>query len=87
MRKFWQDHSLGIVLTAIFIVQLLLSAALGWLDYVSDQLTHKEPVEMKGYWIRFGYAMIVSLIADTYGALILVFGTKWWREKYSAETD
>lgn len=86
MRQFWEDHSLGIVLVAIFVVQLVASAGLGWLNYVSDQRTHEQPVEASGYWIWFGQAMLISLIADTYGALILVFGTKWWREKYSAET-
>lgn len=87
MREFWEDHSLGIILTAIFAAQLIASAALGWLNYVSDSEAHKQPVEMAGYWVWFGQAMLISLIADTYGALILVFGTKWWREKYSAESN
>lgn len=86
MRRFWDDHSLGIVLTVAFVVQLAASAGLGWLNYVSDSEAHKQPVETSGYWLWFGQAMLISLIADTYGALILVFGTKWWREKYSAES-
>lgn len=32
MRKFWRDHSLDIVLVAIFVVQLVASAGLGWLN-------------------------------------------------------
>ena len=87
MREFWQDHSLGITLSVIFVIQLIGSAGLGWLNFVSDQQAHDEPVEMSGYWIWFGQAMLISLIADTYGALLLVFFTKWFREKYSSESS
>lgn len=87
MRKLWQHHSLGIVLTIIFVVQLIASAGLGWLNYASDSEAHNQPVEISGFWIWFGQAMLISLIADTYGALLLVFFTKWFREKYSAESN
>lgn len=42
---------------------------------------------MAGYWIWFGQAMLISLIADMYGALLLVLLTKGFRERFSAESN
>jgi hypothetical protein len=87
MRKFWHDHSLGIVLVALFAAHVASTLYFGWDVYVAEAKTHQEPAVRHEFFTWWFYEFHQSLVADVYGAMILVFLSKWFREKYSAESN
>lgn len=87
MRDWWRQHSLGTVLVAVFLGFTATAFLTGHHVYVEDQAAHHQPADWAGFWwwISFEYSM--SLVADVFGACLLVLGSKWWREVGSAESD
>jgi hypothetical protein len=84
----WRDHSLSLALGAIMLVQMAMVFGFGWMVYSSDQRMHKQPVTITGYLADVGgYSLPLSLIADTYGVLLIVVLSKWLRERGSAESN
>jgi hypothetical protein len=81
----WKRHGLSLTLFGIFGVITALTVATGWVEYGSQQETHARPVEVSGFalWWLFEYSM--SLVADVFGAILLVKLTKKLREIGSAE--
>lgn len=45
------------------------------------------PALWPGYWWHFTTEMLASVLADTYGALLLVLLTKWFYEAGSSESN
>jgi hypothetical protein len=84
----WRDHSLSLVIAAILTLQLTMVLGFGWLRYSSDQRMHSQPIEMRGYLVEVAaYELPLSLVADTYGVLLIVVLSKWLRERGSAESN
>jgi hypothetical protein len=85
-RSWWLRHSLSLVLIAILLAQ---SAAYHFTevsDWTSDQITHGQPTALwPDYWVHYTAEWFVSVLADTYGALLLVLLTKWFYEQGSDE--
>lgn len=79
-------HSLSLALVALLVVQLVIVLSTGYGEYVSEQQAHKEAVTLAGYVLWSIYELAVSIIADTYGALLLVLFAKWFYEEGSPET-
>ena len=87
-NKNWlKRHSLSLALIAVFIVQAVIVLVTGYPEYAAEAAAHNEPVEMADFSIWFIYEMTVSIIADTYGALLLVLFAKWFYEEGSPESD
>jgi len=86
--SFVRRHSLSIALLIVFIGQCVIVWYSGYADWKSDQITHKQDVAIwPGYTIYFVYQMAVSIVADTYGALLLVLFAKWFYEAGSPESN
>ncbi len=86
--SFIRKHSLSLALFAVFVIQCIIVWYSGYADWRSDQITHKNDVAIwPGYAVYFVYQMSVSIVADTYGALLLVLFAKWFYEKGSPESN
>jgi hypothetical protein len=83
----WRDHSLSLVLAAIIAVQLAMVLGFGWLRYTDTARAHHQPVSVPGYLVEVaGYELPLSLVADSYGVLLVVLLTKHLRERGSQES-
>jgi hypothetical protein len=86
--KSWlKRHSLSLALVAVMIVQAIIVLVTGYPEYTAEAAAHNEPVEILGFTTWFIYEMTVSIIADTYGALLLVMFAKWFYEEGSPESE
>lgn len=86
-KNWFKRHSLSIALVVVLVVQALVVLFTGWPEFVAEANAHNEPVKVTDFTIWFVYEMTVSIIADTYGALLLVLFAKWFYEEGSPETD
>jgi hypothetical protein len=85
---FVRRHSLSIALLFVFALQSTIVWFSGYEDWAGDQMVHGQPVDIwPGYLIHWIYEMAVSLVADTYGALLLVLFAKWFYEQGSPESE
>ena len=83
-----RDHSLSLVLAAILVVQSVVFHFTEVPDWVSEQQAHGENTALwPSYWLHYSAEWFVSVLADTYGALLLVLFSKWFFEKGSAESE
>ena len=83
---FVQRHSLSIVLIVILVLQSIGFWYLGKMIFVSEERAHgvKNPKEAD-FRVWYWGEMTVSILADTYGAILLVVLTKRLREIGSSE--
>lgn len=80
-------HSLSIALTALLVIQSVIFHFTELPDWVSEQQAHKESTALwPAYWLHYCAEWFVSVLADTYGALLLVLFSKWFYEQGSAES-
>ncbi len=84
--SFWQRHSLSIVLAAILIAQTVLAILAGRHIWVGDQEHAGEPLDAGEFWIWFFWEYNISIVADTYGVILIVLLSKRLVEKGSAES-
>jgi hypothetical protein len=84
--RWWVDHGLSIVLVVILLAQTLHAVWSGWYVFGHEQPFGKavEPGSY-GFWMWWGYEYNVSLVADTFGVLLIVILTKWLNERGSDE--
>lgn len=88
MVEFWRKHSLSIVLVIVFIAMSVAYWFFGLADWKSDQLAHGDPAQVwPGYARHYVAEMLVSNVADVFGAIVLVLFTKSLYEKGSAESN
>jgi hypothetical protein len=79
-RRGWlRRHSLSSTLIAIWASFTLASLLLGRAKYAAEA----EPIS---FWVWWWYEYSMSLVADCFGALLLVVVTKYTREQDSAES-
>jgi hypothetical protein len=80
-------HSLSLVLVVILLAQSVAFHFAEVPDWTSEQLAHGEPTALwPDYWLHYTAEWFVSVLADTYGALLLVLLTKWFYEEGSEES-
>lgn len=77
MARLWRQHSLTIVLCAVFAVMIIASWPLGRATWSPSD---------GPYWITWLSETVYSLEADVFGAVLLVVFTKRLREIGSAES-
>lgn len=86
--NWWHDHSLSLVIGALLLVQSVWVVLTGHAEWVSQQRDHGArgvvgwPME---FWQWWSFEFINSLVADTYGVLLIVLLTKWFYERGSDE--
>lgn len=83
----WRDHSLSLVVGAILLVQTVWVVYSGHVEWLSQQRDHGGgetgwPLE---FWQWWSFEFVNSLVADTYGVLLIVLLTKWFYERGSDE--
>ena len=79
-------HSLSLVLGLILVVQSVAFHFTRLPEWVSDQKVDQQPTTLwPDYWLHYWSEWFVSVLADTYGALLLVLLTKWFYEQGSNE--
>jgi hypothetical protein len=83
---FWQRHSLSIVLAIILLAQTLLALWTGHSVWVDDQTVHGQPLDYRDFWIWFIWEYNISLVADTFGVILIVMLSKRLEEEGSAES-
>lgn len=82
----WRDHSLSLVLVALMTAQTVWAVHSG--AYV---FAHEQPFGQAvkpwsaGFWMWWSWEYNISLLADTFGVLLIVVLSKWLRERGSAE--
>lgn len=80
-------HSLSIVLVVILLLQSVAFHFTRLPEWVAEQTAHSESTALwPGYWLHYTSEWFVSVLADTYGALLLVVLTKWFYEQGSEES-
>lgn len=83
-----REHSLSLALLTLLIVQSVIFHFTEVPDWTSDQQAHGQPTGLwPDYWLHYTAEWFVSVLADTYGALLLVLFTKWFFEQGSAESQ
>jgi hypothetical protein len=87
--NWWRDHSLSIVLIALLAVQTAHAIWAGHVVWISETRTHGDPAGgwPSDFWIWWSWEYNVSLVADTFGVLLVVLLTKWLNERGSSEGD
>lgn len=86
--SFLRNHSLSLALAVLLIVQSVIFHFTELPDWVSEQQAHGEPTALwPDYWLHYTAEWFVSVLADTYGALLLVLFSKWFFEQGSAESE
>jgi hypothetical protein len=86
--SWWRDHSLSIVLIAILTIQTAHALWAGHAVWITETQTHGDPVMggwPKDFWIWWSWEYNISLVADTFGVLLIVVLTKWLNEQGSSE--
>jgi hypothetical protein len=86
--SWWRDHSLSLVIGAMLLLQTAWVLYTGHSEWISQQIDHGAsspfgwPWE---FWQWWSFEFINSLVADTYGVLLIVLLTKWFYERGSDE--
>lgn len=82
-----KEHSLSIVLILIFVIQGTITWFSGIPEWTQQQMVDGLTTALyPGYVIHWIYDFTTSLVADTYGAVLLVLFSKWFFERGSAES-
>ena len=82
----WRDHSLSLIIAGMLMVQTTWAIWSG--SYVFSRelpLGDTSPAWSSGFWIWWSWEYTISLVADTYGVLLIVLLSKWFREVGSSE--
>ena len=84
--SFWQRHSLSLVLATILIVQTVIALWAGHTVWVGEQEAHGEELVAGDFWVWFIWEYNISLVADTFGVILIVLLSKRLEEQDSAES-
>ena len=84
----WRDHSLSLIIGAILIVQTAYAVWSGSFVFAREQPFGQNVLPWsRGFWMWWTWEYNVSLVADTYGVLLIVLLSKWFKEVGSAESQ
>jgi|GEM_PF-2465418 len=83
---FLERHSLSLVLAAILVAQTVAAIFAGHHIWVGEQEAHGAPLDAGEFWIWWFWEFNVSLVADTYGVILIVLLSKRLEETGSAES-
>ena len=85
----WRDHSLSMVLATVLISQTAYAIWSGHYVWLQDSRTHGDKVSgwPADFWIWWSWEYNVSLVADTFGVILIVLLSKWFYERGSSESN
>jgi hypothetical protein len=84
--NWWRDHSLSIVLILLMTVQTAHAIWAGARVFSLEQPFGRSVGPWSpDFWVWWSYEYNVSLVADTFGVLLIVLLTKWLNERDSKE--
>lgn len=92
MKDLLKKHGLSLILVSILVLQSVDYFFIGHKNWTEQQRVYAkilgEPAKLSygEYLSTYRAEMMVSLLADTYGAILLVILTKKFREAGSAES-
>lgn len=82
----WRDHSLSLVIGGILVAQTAYALWSGSYVFAREQpLGSEVTLWTSGFWVWWTWEYMVSIVADTYGVLLIVLLSKWFREVGSSE--
>ena len=84
----WRDHSLSLVLAVILVLQTAYAVWAGHEVWLTEQVDHGSQgvTGWPGdFWVWWSWEYNISLVADTYGVILIVLLTKWLYEEGSDE--
>lgn len=82
----WRDHSLSLVLGSIMAAQTVYALWAGVYVWTREQPLGSLPAWGEAFWMWWGWEYNISLVADTFGVLLIVMLSKWLKEVGSAES-
>jgi hypothetical protein len=90
MRRFWDEHSLTIIIALMAVATLAAGVWATWVEYV-----HNEQGTAGGHHVfwsttfaaYFGMQVFMNFLPELMGLLTIVLLTKRFRERFSAESD
>lgn len=83
----WRDHSLSLIIAAILIVQTGYAVWAGSYVFGRERPFGDRVVTWSSdFWVWWSREYNISVLADTYGVLLIVVLSKWFREVGSAES-
>ena len=86
-HHFLKRHSLSVVLIILMVAQTAYAMWAGAYVFSREQpLGDGIPTFGRQFWAWWSWEYNVSLVADTYGVLLVVLLTKWLYEQDSAES-
>lgn len=77
-NRWWGKHSLSIVLIVMLVAQTILSLWAGSIVFQAEGLK-------VSFWVWWVHEYNISLVADTFGVLLIVLLSKWLYEKGSSQ--
>ena len=87
-HAWFKQHSLGLVLATLMTVQTLYAVWAGAYVFSREQpLGEGIPTFGRAFWAWWSWEYNVSLVADTFGVLLIVMLSKWLYEQGSAESE
>lgn len=85
--SFFEQHSLSVILAVILIVQTVVAVWAGRHVWLGEQAAHGQPPDNSEFWIWWIWHYNVSLVADTFGVILIVLLSKRFEEIGSAESN
>lgn len=84
--KFLQRHSLSLAIAGLLLAQTVIALFTGHHVWVEQRLADHQPLDPHEFWIWWIWEYNVSLVADTFGILLIVLLSKRLKEVGSAES-
>ena len=86
-HNWFYRHSLSLVLAVLLIAQTAHALWAGHRVWLSETRTHGDTAQgwPSDFWIWWSWEYNVSLVADTFGVILIVLLTKWLYEQGSDE--
>lgn len=85
----WRDHSLSLVLAGLLMAQTAHALWAGHEVWLGEQRDHGSGLAgwPGDFWVWWSWEYNVSLVADTFGVILIVLMSKWFYEVGSKESQ
>jgi hypothetical protein len=84
LARVWRQHQLAIILIGVFLAQSIAYWFVHHGEWVEDARAHGDSATTLGYVQHYASEMLVSVLADTYGALLVVVFFGLFRDKWKS---
>jgi hypothetical protein len=86
--SWWWQHSLSLTLGALLAIQTAHAVWAGHRVWAAETITHgdRAPAWSSEFWVWWSWEYNVSLVADTFGVILIVLLSKWLYEQGGGES-